>query len=722
MFKLRATVTLLALGLCCAALYRHGATAAANEKAKPRFAPADYELPFGPNPFAPSNARTKTGDFIRQSDFIPAARCASCHQSTHAEWKESAHGNSFREPFYQTNVKHLIRDRGIAVTRHCESCHNPAALFSGALSASAKMGRPFDEEGITCSVCHSIESVTTKGIGSYTMASPALLVRADGTRVREATDGEVMGDLESHRRAVTSPLLKQPEFCAACHKAAVVPELNKRKWLRSFSVYDEWQQSAMAGETVQPLNKRARQSCQNCHMPKPSSGYASHRWPGANTAIPAFYKWPKQQQVVAEFLKSNQLAVDIFALRAGENESSASTPVAPLGETGVAAEALRGRRVTVDVVVANRNVGHSFPPEQRDIYEAWLEFKATDAAGRVLAHSGAVRADGSLEESAHAYRTVPIDNGGQPITKHDIWNTRVGAFDRHIPAGRADVGCFTFDVPADARFPLKLTAKLNYRRFNKDFNDWVAREFPVKPSPVVEMTESVVTLAAGGKKGAAAADLRKRWRLYGVALFDQQQYESAAAAFERAHAYAEKGSPEEAASLVDVAAALLRLERTGSSAAVLERAGATLSRALELEPGNARARFHGALVNVKQFRYTEALAELESLAREFPRDRQVWLKLASLYLLQRSDREALAAYEKVAEIDPDDSESNFKLAALYWRFGMTELAKRSQDEYQSRHADTVGETLRREYLRARSGLYSTWPWREFGDNPIGSTP
>lgn len=198
-------------------------------------------MPFGSNPFAPSNARTTTGQFIRQTEFIPASRCQACHKSVHAEWSESAHRNSFREPFYQANVEHLIRERGIAVTRHCESCHNPVALFSGTLSKDIKVNRPYDEEGLTCTVCHSIETVTTEGIGSYTISPPALLEREDGTRIREASDADILIDLESHRRALMRPLMKKPEFCAACHKSAIVPELNGRKWFRTFSVYDEWQ-------------------------------------------------------------------------------------------------------------------------------------------------------------------------------------------------------------------------------------------------------------------------------------------------------------------------------------------------------------------------------------------------------------------------------------------------------------------------------------------------
>jgi Cytochrome c554 and c-prime len=497
--------------------------------------PKWYEMPFGPSPFAPSNARTTTGQLISQKDFIPAKRCAKCHESTHTEWNESAHRNAFREPFYQANVLHLIRDRGIAVTRHCESCHNPVALFSGALSKNAKFDRPFDDEGVTCSVCHSIQSTTAEGIGSYTIAPPAVLELPDGRRIKDASDEEILADLKSHSRAVMRPLLTQPDFCAACHKAAIVPELNGRKWFRTFSVFDEWQQSAFSGETVQPLSVRPYENCQSCHMPtQEKSGYALHRWPGGNTAIPAHYGWSRQVKATADLLKSDIVSVDIFALsdRTADGQGL-------IKRLDGAASVSPGQDVSVDVVVANRGVGHSFPAELRDMFEAWLEFQATDANGKVLIHSGAVRRDGTLEWSAHAYRAVPIDNQGQPITKHDIWNTRMGAFDRHIAAGRADVGRFNFKIPEDARGPIKLVARLNYRRFNSRFIEWVNRSHPVKPSPVVEMTVAQVELGFLGqtrntahatptKDDAQTAALFKRWRFYGVALFDQQQFETAA--------------------------------------------------------------------------------------------------------------------------------------------------------------------------------------------------
>jgi Tfp pilus assembly protein PilF len=681
-------------------------------------APQGYEMPFGPSPFAPSNAQTTTGQFISQTAFISAERCSQCHESTHAEWSESAHRNAFREPFYKANVDHLIRERGIAVTRHCESCHDPVALFSGAVSKNAKMERPFDEEGVTCTVCHSIQSVTTQGIGSYKIAPPALLELPDGRRIVNASDDDIVADLESHSRAMMRPLLKKPEFCAACHESAVPPELNGRKWSRSFSIYDEWQQSAFSGEAVQPMSVRHHDNCQTCHMPKEAdSGYALHRWPGGNTSIPAHYDWPNQLKATSDLLKAGVVSVDIFAL--SSQKAARREVVAPLdSKTTVSA----GERISVDVVVANLGVGHSFPAELRDMFEAWIEFKATDAAGKVLIHSGAVSTDGTLEWSAHAYRTVPIDDDGQPITRHDIWRTRINAIDRQIPAGRADVARFSFKVPFDARGPIKLAARLNYRHLNSRFIESVNRTNPVKPSPVVEMSAAETEFKVVGKaKGAMTivaevpvddtqrASLRNRWRFYGGALFDQELYQAAAYAFKQALMLAVKGSPDEAASLVDLAMCYIQMKPIKTSRAAIANANECIARALEIAPTDGRARYYKARLNIKQGRYSEALPDLEALSHERPRDLKVWSQLASVYLLQRRDKDARIAYEHVLAIEPDDTEAHFKLLDIFRRLGLKELAQIEQKIYQARRADPAGETLKRHYLKANPDLYATWP-------------
>ncbi len=136
-------------------------------------APPQYNLRFGANPFLPSQAKSEHDEFLAPDAFPPASYCATCHADVHAQWRQSAHANSFRAPFYRNTVDLLIHQKGIEFTRHCEGCHNPVALFSGALSAGSPINRSFDEDGITCMVCHSIQRIqNTSGTGSYVMGTP----------------------------------------------------------------------------------------------------------------------------------------------------------------------------------------------------------------------------------------------------------------------------------------------------------------------------------------------------------------------------------------------------------------------------------------------------------------------------------------------------------------------------------------------------------------------
>src|SRR2546421_9033532 len=284
-----------------------------------------YDFKFGPNPFAPGNATTTTGTFIAGDMFVSSKRCGTCHTDAHAQWRQSAHGNAFREPFYQKNVKDLQTQKGIEFTRHCESCHNPAALFTGALTKNSHVKRPFDDDGVSCIACHSIQQANNRGIGGYVMGEPALLVKEDGTRLLAGvTDQQILDDIPSHRRAMMRPLLKQPEFCVACHKSQLPHELNDYKFLRAFMVADELQQSSFSKESPHPFYVRDKETCNSCHMKREAAPLfdvsakkgtlVSHRWAAANTAIPTFYKWPDQLSAVNKFLESDALGIDIFAL------------------------------------------------------------------------------------------------------------------------------------------------------------------------------------------------------------------------------------------------------------------------------------------------------------------------------------------------------------------------------------------------------------------------
>jgi hypothetical protein len=64
--------------------------------------------------FGVSPARiTESGGFIPASAFLPASYCGNCHKDVHRQWRESAHANSFREPFYLRNVEMLNNSKGL---------------------------------------------------------------------------------------------------------------------------------------------------------------------------------------------------------------------------------------------------------------------------------------------------------------------------------------------------------------------------------------------------------------------------------------------------------------------------------------------------------------------------------------------------------------------------------------------------------------------------------
>ena len=640
----------------------------------------NYDFKFGPNPFAPSNATSVTGTFIPGEQFLASTRCGTCHTDAHAQWRQSAHGNAFREPFYQKNVKDLQSQKGIEFTRHCESCHNPAALFSGALTKNSKVKRPFDDDGVSCISCHSIQAATGRGIGGYVMGEPALLVKEDGTRLLAGvTDQQILDDVPSHRRAMMRPLLKSAEFCAACHKSQVPRELNDYKFIRAFAVGDEYQMSSFSKESPHPYYVRDKETCNSCHMKREPAPLfdvsaklgklASHRWPAANTAIPVFYKWPEQLAAVSKFLETDVLGVDIFALRRKSPGTSPEEFIAPLNRSSFSIKP--ADRITAEVVITNKNIGHSFPPELRDFYEAFVEFVVTDENGKTLYQSGFIKPNGYLDESAHNYKTYLVKPDGSYNDKHLIWRTRGIAQNNLIPSGRSDVARYQFRVPAEASGPLHLKARVQYRRFTRVFSDYALGKS--LDYPIVTMASTEYVLRVGDNNPVPASEIPKnampdwrRWNNYGIALMDQKQYPLAIDAFSHAAALDDKYRQ---TAQVNQAIGLIELDQ-------YDRAAALLDAVVRANPENMRALFQQARVFIRRGQLDEAEANIRRVLAAYPRDRMSLQQLGELCKIKHDYQAARECYEKILAIDPEDLGAHYNLMLLFRKLGMKEEAKR----------------------------------------------
>lgn len=709
----------------------------------------DRPRPLPPVPtglFSPSNARTLDGELIPESAFIPASRCASCHQDTHDGWSMSLHRNAAREPFYRESADILLRTRGIEFTRHCESCHTPVALFSGVLTReSGKSEAPFtrfDDEGVTCSVCHSIVEARVDGTGSFTIRRPALLAKSDGSPIfGDFTDEQILADVPGHKRAVMRPILRSPEFCATCHKVAAPPDLNGYKNIKGFSAYDEWQQSGASLESVLPFYRRdARADCRSCHMPKIDSRHdraakngliASHRWPGANTAAPLFYNQSEQVELIEKFLESNVLSLDVFALR----RESTGELIAPLDAARQNRISLRpGEGVVVEIVAANRNAAHSFPPEVRDLYEAWVELEAFDESGRTIFHSGYLKSDGMLDESAHVYKAILLDDLARVITRHQIWTTNIKAYDNAILPGRSDVARFRFRIPSEHPPGVKLRARINYRRFNQEYTNYVLMKRDCKLTlPVVVMARAEVSIenthqsrAIGLKDsetrtGAESlnaepgtshqAKLARRWNDYGIALLEQSQYGPASEAFHRAIEL----DPSDPNLLVNAAIAEMRTERYGPDRRQLLKAATLLDRALRLDPSNGRSRYWRAVILRSDGRLAEAAEAFVRLANEYPRDREVQRQLGqTLYSLGKLE-EARVALEKVVAIEPQDAGAYQLLAPIYASLGLSSEADRVRALYLQWRDDPLANPIAARFFAA----HPEWAEERVPSHPHG---
>ena len=122
-----------------------------------------YNFLFGPeNISAPGNLRVTGNDFVPPQAFLPASYCGRCHQEAYSQWRQALHSNSFRTPFYRTSVNILLRTKGIEFTRHCDSCHNPIGVLSGALTKDSEVDRSFDEDGLTCTTCMSARAIARR--------------------------------------------------------------------------------------------------------------------------------------------------------------------------------------------------------------------------------------------------------------------------------------------------------------------------------------------------------------------------------------------------------------------------------------------------------------------------------------------------------------------------------------------------------------------------------
>ncbi|HKP87495.1 MAG TPA: multiheme c-type cytochrome, partial [Blastocatellia bacterium] len=443
------------------------------------------------NPFFPSSAETNVGGIIPAKFFMTAKDCGRCHKDIYDQWNSSVHHmGSFNNQWYRKSIEYMQDVIDTQPSKWCAGCHDHAVFFNG------RFDRPIKEQietaeaqnGLGCTSCHSIVHVkSTMGQGDFTIEYPPMhdLAVSDNKYLRWAHDKLLELDPQPHKKTFLKSFHtdQTPEFCSSCHKVHLDIPVNGYRWFRGFNEYDNWQASGISGEGARSFYYPPKpQKCADCHMPLVASEdpaardgkVHSHRFPGANTAIPYVNGDEEQLKLTQDFLRDGQVSVDVFgiartgapeeqkekknasqeepriastfavgeeSLNFGAQQAFISQPVeviAPLDKVDAAVR--RGESVRVEVVVRTRKVGHFFPGGTVDAFDVWVELEATDSNGQRIFHSGSVENNGSgpVEEGAHFYRSRQLDEHGNVINKRNAWMARSVAYVRLVPPGAAD--------------------------------------------------------------------------------------------------------------------------------------------------------------------------------------------------------------------------------------------------------------------------------------------
>ncbi len=401
---------------------------------------------------------------------------------------------------------------------------------------------------------------------------------------------------------------------------------------------------------------------------------------------------------------------------------------APLDKTKAAVR--RGDSARVDVVVRTRKVGHFFPGGTVDAPDTWVELKAVDDKGQVLFWSGKVEQDGKgpVDPGAHFYRSLQIDEHGNPINKRNAWATRAVVYVHLIPPGAADTVHYRLNIPQRAGSKITVTAKLCYRKFSwwnthfayagvsqqdatgpqaaKGYDD---RQFTfdgdltkvsgklkeIPELPIVVLAEDTVELTVLPK--GAPADSPKtvvekadwqRWNDYGIGLFLQGDFKGAAAAFEKV-TEADPDNPD----------GWVNLGRVAVQEGDMERARTVLLKALALSPNLARAHYFYARVLRSDGDYDGAAQQLQKVLEQYPKDRVARNDLGRVLFLSRKYPEAITQLQEAIAVDPEDLQANYNLMLCYKGMGDTAKAAEYEKLYLRFKADESAQVITGPYRR-----------------------
>jgi hypothetical protein len=686
--------------------------------------------------FHPSAARTANGNFIPAKALMNNEYCLECHPDVYKGWFHSAHRfSSFNNPFYLFSVKEtrevgLKRDGSVQASRFCAGCHDPVPFFSGAFDDPDfdMQKHPTSQAGISCTVCHAITSLEGAehgmiGNGNYTIEEPVhypFAFAPTNSLAYYINLQLVKAKPEFHKKTFLKPLHKSAEFCSTCHKVGLPYEVNHYKeFLRGQNHYDTYLLSGVSGVNARSFYypEKAKLNCAECHMPLVKSdefgarrngtndflSVHDHLFPSANTGIAHVRNEPDIVKIHQEYLK-DCIRVDLFGLKdGGAVDSPLIAPIRPKIPT-----LKPGRTYLVEAVVRTLRLGHPLSQGTVDSNELWADVRVTDPDGTVVGRSGGLGAHREVDPWSHFINVYMLDKDGNRIDRRNAQDIFVPLYNNQIPPGAAHVLHYRLTVPPEQKEPLTVEVKVNYRKFDTIFYNYVfgkgyTNGMPFQLTndlPITVLASDTVTfpIEGGDTRDLAAIESQKspippwqRWNDYGIGLFlkgdkgaEKGELVQAAEAFEQVEKLGRADGP-------------LNLARVFFKEGRLEEAVVALQRANDTNrfnpPGNRwTIAWLNGLVNKQNGRLDDAIRdftsiledrypELEKRGFNFSRDYEVINELGQTLFerakMERSNparreellRSAAQRFEDTLGIDSENVAAHYNLGLIYAALG-----------------------------------------------------
>ena len=204
---------------------------------------------------------------------------------------------------------------------------------------------------------------------------------------------------------------------------------------------------------------------------------------------------------------------------------------APLGMRAYRAS-LRANVLTVDVVIQNKGIAHSHVPEQRDMYECWVDFTGEGRSRpRCSSRLGcSASRTATSTRRAHSFTNRLINRQGATLNDlHQVWDNRVVAYNNTIHSGRSQIVRYQLHVPSDVYRPDHPYGHRELPPLRSALHGLRHGDEALRCSRSSRWPRATRTFALGDNPAGrcpTSSDNTEwmRWNNYGIGLLDAQQY------------------------------------------------------------------------------------------------------------------------------------------------------------------------------------------------------